>query len=535
MRYGSNLLRRGNRWFFRCRIPSDLSVLINRKEIVYSLRTDCKEVASFLGSAIRLRIKDYWQDIKRMASHDIAKHTLTAQLQKRFQEDLDHAFKQYVAMLAAPNYNSALQREAEENNLANFSQDNHERDKSVFMQPALQMLKNAGYDDTENSQRARVLSAFLAEKAGLIAEARLHWIDGNEEFRPQLRDLPEEIFPSHQHKKTLIEKEITKPPIESVHTPVLIIDLLTGFMGEQDFSEKSKRERIRVINTFCSITGKNDATKVTAEDAILWKKARLDTKTHTGENVKAQTIIRDLSVLGSLWDWGKANCLLSFTQNPFHGIAPRQKKGIAASVRPYTGEEAKLILEASRSNIKPFLRWAPLILAYTGLRLKELMYLKKEDVCLINGINVINLVATRERPLKTPQSSRIIPLHRDLVKEGVLDYVSSLKSGSFLFPEVNPDTNGDLSGNASKLLGYFVRKKLGINDATLSPAHSWRHLFIDMVSMAGATPDIADALSGHEVGTGSARSGYGEGARRKPWETVKIIDKMKSLINGEWK
>ncbi|OUI90091.1 hypothetical protein HK19_12910 [Acetobacter persici] len=470
-----------------------------------------------------------------MAANNIAKHTITEQIQKRFQEDLEHAFKQYVAMLTAPNYNSSLQRDAEENNLANFSQDNHERNMSVFMQPALKMLREAGYDDaTENSQRARVLSAYLAERAGLLAEARLHWIDGEEEYRPQLRDLPEELFPPPQHKKTLIKEDVSKPQTKPSHTPVPIRDILTTFMTERDFLEKSQKERIRVVDTFCDITKKDDATTVTAEDAILWKKTRLGTKTFKGENVKPQTIKRDLSVLKSLWDWGKANRLLSFTENPFRGIAPRQKKGTVDPVRPYTGKEAKWILENSRCNRKPFLRWAPWVLAYTGLRLKELMYLRKEHICIIKDINVINLIATKDRPLKTPQSSRIIPLHKDLIKEGFLTYVDSLQNGSLLFPEVTPDTNNDLSGNASKLLGYWIRKKLHIDDPTLSPAHSWRHLFIDMVAMAGATPDIADALSGHEVGTGSARSGYGEGARRKPWETVKIIEKMKSLINGEW-
>ncbi|GFE94627.1 DUF6538 domain-containing protein [Acetobacter persici] len=52
MRAGSNLLKRGDRWFFRCRIPSGLSVFINRQEIVYTLRTNRKEVASFLGRVV---------------------------------------------------------------------------------------------------------------------------------------------------------------------------------------------------------------------------------------------------------------------------------------------------------------------------------------------------------------------------------------------------------------------------------------------------------------------------------------------------
>jgi integrase len=80
--------------------------------------------------------------------------------------------------------------------------------------------------------------------------------------------------------------------------------------------------------------------------------------------------------------------------------------------------------------------------------------------------------------------------------EGFLDYVASLPKHGPLFPDIAPDKFGRRGGNATKIIGRWVRKQ-GIADPRKAPNHSWRHRFKDECRNAGIEKAIHDALTGH--------------------------------------
>lgn len=89
-----------------------------------------------------------------------------------------------------------------------------------------------------------------------------------------------------------------------------------------------------------------------------------------------------------------------------------------------------------------------------------------------------------------------MPVHSALVVRGLIDFARSRGDGP-LFAELKPDRFGNRGGNATKVLGRWVRDVVRIADSRVGPAHSWRHRFKTLCRLHGIGKDFHDALTGH--------------------------------------
>ena len=202
---------------------------------------------------------------------------------------------------------------------------------------------------------------------------------------------------------------------------------------------KALYDRERTVAAFTKHLGHGDASRVTAEDVVAFKEARL------AAGVSTKTVANDINELSPLWRWAKRNRKLAFAENPFAGVAPLKRVTSETAREPYTDVEARRLLEAARAQ-SGLLRWLPWLLCFTAGRLGEIVQSHKEDVALINGVQVgwsLHIHANGPgRSLKNPQSRRHVPLHPALIAEGFLDYLHALPKGSPLFPDVGLDKFG---------------------------------------------------------------------------------------------
>jgi integrase len=163
------------------------------------------------------------------------------------------------------------------------------------------------------------------------------------------------------------------------------------------------------------------------------------------------------------------------------GVKVEASKRIMEREKFFRADEIRSILRLARSatidrkfpRASASRRWVPWICAYSGARVQEPLWLKRDDVRTEAGIPVLCFSRTKDG------WPRMVPIHQALIDEGLLDFVSSAPSG-WLFVGDTPQRTG-ASRTQQEMraaeLTHWVRRKVGLDEG-LSPSHAWRHTFI---------------------------------------------------------
>jgi integrase len=153
--------------------------------------------------------------------------------------------------------------------------------------------------------------------------------------------------------------------------------------------------------------------------------------------------------------------------------------------------------------------WFPLLALYTGARRTELAQLKVGDVRESDGIWFIDFNDAGEgQNLKNLSSARSVPIHRQLIGLGFLDYIREragrVGEGYALWPGFEPPVMPKAKA-WTKWFGRYLG--LHVVDRQSKTFHSFRHTFKRTCREAGISEEIHHAFTGH-VGGGVGRS-YG--------------------------
>lgn len=219
----------------------------------------------------------------------------------------------------------------------------------------------------------------------------------------------------------------------------------------------------------------------------------------TYKTITATTVNNRLRKLSAFLNWCKANGYVK--ENPLAGLKMMTGAAKDARLSFESDDICKLLdLNSLRKEARkhPWRYWLPLLGRYTGARLEELCQLHIADLSPLQGIQCIRIDDNREgQNLKNANSRRLIPIHPELIKLGLLDYVETIKmtGDARLFPELQP-TRGKLGHAPSKWFGRY-KLKLGITDPRKT-FHSYRHTFIDELREAGVQDSLVKRLVGHE-------------------------------------
>lgn len=168
--------------------------------------------------------------------------------------------------------------------------------------------------------------------------------------------------------------------------------------------------------------------------------------------------------------------------------------------------------------------WVPVLGVYTGARITELAQLLVADVFLKDGLWRLAFRVTHPewQSLKNKPSWREVPLHPELVRLGFLDYCKAMRDAGHdrLFPLVQvSDTNnagGSLSSWFSKLKGKAGWEK----EHTF---HSFRHGVETMLKRAKEPKSHIDRYTGH-AGDSVADRDY---THLEPEDLVETVGKVR--------
>jgi integrase len=188
-----------------------------------------------------------------------------------------------------------------------------------------------------------------------------------------------------------------------------------------------------------------------------------------------------------------------------------KRKAGGKSYIPFSDEEVKAIFAALPCETKPSkhspttaLPWIVRIAAYSGMRLEEICQMMTTDIETrgMNGgsvlcFNVHN--GDTDHHLKTDSSARVVPVHSELVRTGLLDYMSALPKAGPLFPGlVRRTSKGNKVGaRAGELFGKLLIR-LDIKKAG-KVFHSWRHNVSESLERAGISETDVARILGHSI------------------------------------
>lgn len=240
--------------------------------------------------------------------------------------------------------------------------------------------------------------------------------------------------------------------------------------------------------------------------------------------ISRRTQNKYLAALGSFCRWLDKRGHID--GNPVAGMQEIVDKD-AQPVRSYTIAELQAIFSSPiytgyRSNDMDHLPgslrardwrfWLPLIALFTGARLGEIAQLLVDDVREQEGRWALHVTqeGDPEKSVKTKGSQRIIPVHSELERIGLLEYYATMKGRAEkrLFPELKANTRGQISGTPSRWYGRYL-KRIGLKDGKGTNFHSFRHTVADAFRRAGYLDAQFGFMLGHTRRETGTTRGYG--------------------------
>lgn len=242
-----------------------------------------------------------------------------------------------------------------------------------------------------------------------------------------------------------------------------------------------------------------------------------------------RTVNRYLSSLGAFCNWLVNHGYLD--QNPTDGMSLAKDK--KKKVFPFTTDQMNTLFnsplfvgcqndEAPRFWHKPGIvkicdhrYWLPSVMLYSGARPAEIAQLAVVDVRQDHGHWIMDITETTDddeegaKSVKTEGSRRVVPIHKELVRLGFLDYHADMKKAgeTRLFPLAERNSRGQMIADFSREFGRYLTR-IGVKKGRGLSLYSFRHGAFDALRRADYLDEEFNFIFGHVSGNKVTR-GYG--------------------------
>lgn len=198
------------------------------------------------------------------------------------------------------------------------------------------------------------------------------------------------------------------------------------------------------------------------------------------ENSKASrsSCERIRSLFRQMYDWCIANDCIK--KNYAEGLTISVEQ-IPEPKKAFTNEEIKILWDNQNNEHVKIV----LILIYSGVRIGELLALKKEDIELENQMFSVKQAKTKSGIRRVPIADKVLPFWKYFLSISECNYVFTNKSRKEALRYFNFKDN------------YFtpLREALGFNHTI----HETRHTCISQLTMQNANPTMIKFIVGHKA------------------------------------
>jgi len=215
--------------------------------------------------------------------------------------------------------------------------------------------------------------------------------------------------------------------------------------------------------------------------------------------------------ISGMFNWARKEQWI--VANPFEGLSVHDPVPDEDKRDPFRLDHLQKLFGvapwAPRDETRPARFWVPLLCLFHGLRLGEAAGLPVEHVSEREGIPVLVLKPYDGRRLKTESSRGVLPIHRELIQIGFLEYVARRRAegATVLFPDAKVNRNGKGGAKVGEWFSGRIRE-FGLEGTKLG-MHSFRHAFEDRLREAELAERTALGLARRRER--SSGKGYGDG------------------------
>jgi len=206
---------------------------------------------------------------------------------------------------------------------------------------------------------------------------------------------------------------------------------------------------------------------------------------------------------------------------------------IFTGCQPHRGGTGQAVLRArftpGATIVHDAFYWVPLIAHYTGVRREENCKLRPADFRQLDGIHYIQIEETETGRVKNEGSVRAVPLHRELIRLGLLEFVEACRKEGrdVLFPELRPTNRTQRFGDVFyKRCWVNIRAKGGLSSK--ADIHGARHRFSTALKDQRVESEFRADLMGH-VGKTITEERYSEPAELRLLR--EMVDQLPSMTD----
>lgn len=300
-------------------------------------------------------------------------------------------------------------------------------------------------------------------------------------------------------------------PPEDEPQPVNMKSLFKDYISARQALGKHKdgaRGWETAILHLIKFVGHADARRITKRNLLDWRDKLL------ADGMSPKTIANKyLASVRATLRWAFENDRLP--TNEAEAVRQQVAKVQRSRERGYTTTEAVAVLKASTSyqpkitnnpanresaHITAAKRWLPILCAFSGARVTEMAQLRKEDVRK-EGERWVMRVTPDAGSVKAG-GYRDVPLHRQIIALGFVEFVESAKQGPLFHAAKTPARYLASARGTSGRISQWLQEANLVPEGE-QPSHGWRHRFKTQARELGLSDRIADAIQGHAGKTAS--------------------------------